>query len=97
MFDVNPMTGLAASSADADALLAGLGRAGITHLLVNAGSEHYRRWLEGLSRESRRKYEDLLKRKAELIFNHAQDQPNDRSWVQVYRLGGGPPTAHIDR
>lgn len=97
MFDVNPAADLAASSADADELLAGLSRTGITHLLVNAGSEHYQRWLEGLGPEPRRTYEDLLKRKAELIFNHAHDLPNDRSWVQVYRLEAGPLPARVDR
>lgn len=87
VFDVNPMLGLANSSADADELLANLKRKGITHLLVNAGSEHYHRWLEGLPRGSRARYESLLNVRAKLIFNHVQDLPNDRSWVQVYELG----------
>lgn len=86
VLDVNPMFDLAGSSADAADLLANLKRKSITHLLVNAGSEHYHRWLEGLTRESREKYENLLKHKAELIFNHVQDLPKDRSWVQVYKL-----------
>ena len=88
MLDVNPMLDLAHSSADADDLLVNLKRRKITHLLVNTGSEHYHRWLEGLTRESRIKYENLLKNKAELIFNHAQDLPKDRSWVQIYKLLG---------
>lgn len=90
VFDVNPMLTLADSSTDADDLSANLKRKGITHLLVNAGSEHYHRWLGGLSRGSRERYESLLKVRAELIFNHVQDLPKDRSWVQVYELGVAP-------
>lgn len=86
VLDVNPMLDLANSSAHAADLLANLKRRNITHLLVNTGSEHYHRWLESLAPESRIKYENFLKQKAELIFNHAHDLPNDRAWVQVYKL-----------
>lgn len=88
VFDVNPMARLADSAGGADDLLANLERKGITHLLVNAGSQHYQDWLASLDRESLVKYQDLLRHKARLIFDHnKQDTPNDRSWVQVYELG----------
>lgn len=88
VFDVNPMADSADSAADTDDLLASLKRKGITHLLVNAGSQHYQQWLGSLRRESREKYENLLTHKAQLIFDYnKQDVPNDRSWVQVYKLG----------
>lgn len=86
MLDVNPMQELAATAPDTETLLAKLKQKGVTHLLINTGSEHYQRWLSGLGRENLGKYEALLNAKAELLFNHKQDTPNDRSWVQVYRL-----------
>lgn len=86
VFDVNPMSDSADSAADADALLEKLRQKGITHLLVNTGSEHYQLWLAGLGGENLRKYEALLTHKAKLIFNHKRDVPNDRSWIQVYEL-----------
>ena len=91
VFDVNPMAALADASVDADALLTNLRQAGVTHLLVNIGSEHYQRWLQGLTPGNRTKYETLIRSKAKLIFDYnKQSAPNDRSWVQVFQLEDAP-------
>ena len=88
VFDVNPLTDLAESSANEDVLLANLRGRGIDYLLVNAGSSHYADWRKGLSPKALLRYENLLKNKARLLFEHnKQYSPDDRSWVQVFKLG----------
>ena len=86
-FDINPLVNLANAASNSADLADKLQRKGITHLLVNAGSEHYQAWLKNLSPESLSKFEGLLSHNAQLLFEENKEYaPSDRSWVQVYKL-----------
>ncbi|MHB2026003.1 MAG: ArnT family glycosyltransferase [Elusimicrobiota bacterium] len=87
VFDINPLVTLADAASNSSDLANMLQREGITHLLINAGSEHYQAWLKTLSPESQSKFEGLLSRNTQLLFEDKKEYaPNDRSWVQVYKI-----------
>jgi hypothetical protein len=86
-FDTNPLINLADTASNSTDFAYKLQRKGITHLLINAGSEHYQTWLKSLSPNSLSKFKDLLSHNAQLLFEHNKEYArNDRSWVQVYEI-----------
>lgn len=91
VFDTNPIVNLANTASNSADLANKLQHKGITHLLINTGSEHYQTWKKNLSPESLSKFENLLRHNARLLFNaHKDYAPNDRTWVQVFQIVTDP-------